>query len=319
MIARRAALIGGAALVAARPARATRFLTMLVGAPSGSSTDAGARAVAPFLAKHLGFVEIAIRNVPGNGGMNAFNLLADAPPSGATVGWIASPTLAARMVDRGGETLLQRLTLLGAVQREPVAFVSPAATPLESVQDIIRRAGEDADAVPLGTPPAGSPPHLAALRLQALTQTRLSIVTFPSSAAARQAVIAGNVSAAALGLTDVIADLREDRLIGLGIAARNRAGFLPDLPVLNEAGVPLSAAIHRGLAVPAGFPAELAERLVTALQGVANNPAYKELADRDGFLVSWTDSAAWATQIETERASLAKLWATDPWLNTGGG
>ena len=120
--------------------------------------------------------------------------LAQAEPTGATLGWVATPTLPARMVDRGADDLLRRITLLGAVQKEPIAIVSPAATPLGSVQDIVARAADDAEAVPLGTPPPGSPPHLAALRLQALAGTRLNIVAFPSAAAARQAAVAAATS-----------------------------------------------------------------------------------------------------------------------------
>src|SRR5205085_2139838 len=117
---------------------------------------------------------------------------------------------------------IQRIRLLGLVEREPVAFVSPASQPMDSMQDIIQRAGNDADAVPLGTPPAGSPPHLAALRLQVLAQTRLNIVTFPSAAAAAQAVLAANVSAAALGLSDVIEGLPGSKLTATGLGAPNR-------------------------------------------------------------------------------------------------
>lgn len=320
MITRRLLLAGGVALTAAARATAgTRRITLLVGAPAGSGADDIARSFAPFLARHLPLTEITLRNVPGGGGLAALNALADAPPSGATFGWVSTPTLPARMVDRGGEGLMQRIALLGSTDLEPIAFVSPSATPLDSVQDLIRRAAEDADAVPLGTPPAGSPPHLAAVRLQALAQTRLNILTFPSAAAARQAVIGGNVSAAALGLSDAIEALRDDKLVGLGIAARKRAGILPDLPVLNEAGVPLSASIRRGLAAPVGLPAELAQRMIEALQAVAADEAFREHANNLGFLVSWSDGVAWTRRVETDRAELAKLWAIDPWLNANGG
>ncbi|MGE0222865.1 MAG: tripartite tricarboxylate transporter substrate-binding protein [Acetobacteraceae bacterium] len=320
MLTRRQGLAGILALGSLiPPARAAERVTLLVGAPSGSRQDRIARWIAPFLARQAPFADLALRNVPGDGGLVALNALAEAPPGGATLGWVSTPSLAARMVDRGDPTLAQRLTLLGAIMREPIAFVSPAAEPLDSVQDIIRRASEDADAVPLGTPPPGSPPHLAALKLQAVSQTRLTIVTFPSAAAARGAVLAGNVSAAALGLSDVIEALREDRLHGVGLAARNRFGMLPDLPVLKEAGVPLAASVRHGLAAPAGIGAEAAERLAAALRLVCSAPAFREWADSNGFIPVWTDGRTWTAQMEAERADLARLWATDPWLPSSSG
>ena len=194
-----------------------------------------------------------------------------AEPTGATLGWVATPTLPARMVDRGVDDLLRRITLLGAVQKEPIAIVSPAATPLSSVQDIVTRAADDAEAVPLGTPPPGSPPHLAALRLQALAGTRLNIVAFPSAAAARQAAVSGNVAAAALGLSSAIGDLREGRLVGLGIAATSRADAFPDMPPLRDSGLDLSAVIRRGLAAPAGLSEPMARQLNRALQAVVED------------------------------------------------
>jgi tripartite-type tricarboxylate transporter receptor subunit TctC len=298
---------------------AARRITLLVGAPAGSSTDVVARAFLPFMGKHWPMTEVVVRNLAGEGGLAALNALAEATPSGATLGWVATPALSARMVDRSSPALLKGLTLLGAVQREPVAFVSPAAAPLDSVADIIRRAGEDADAIPLGTPPPGSPPHLAALKLQVVSQTRLTIITFPSAAAARQAVLAGNVSAAALGLSDAVTALRDGRLSGIGLAARNRFGMLPDLPVLSEAGVPLAAFIRRGLAAPAGLPADVADRLTGVLKEIAEDPEFKALGEANGFVPSWTDAKAWVGHIEAERTDLATLWSTEPWLPSSGG
>jgi tripartite-type tricarboxylate transporter receptor subunit TctC len=319
VIQRRHFLAGAAMLGMARPVRASQALTLLVGAKAGSATDEGARSFVPFLARHLPFTDIDVRNVPGGAGLVAAQALADATPAGATIGWAATPTLPARMVDRGGGDLMQRIVLLGAAQKEPIAIVSPAATPLGSVQDIIARAAEDADAVPLGTPPPGSPPHLAVLRLQALAATRLNIIAFPSAEAARQAAVAGNVAAAALGLSSAIADLREGRLVGLGIAANTRADVFPDMPLLRDIGLNLSAFIRRGLAAPIGLPADVAAQLREALQAVVADPEFRDQADASGFLATWIDGATWTALAETERTELAQLWATEPWLQEGAG
>lgn len=324
MITRRAALTGLSALAlpalpVPRPALANRRTTVLLGAPYGSRLDVMSRAILPFIVRQGGIGDLGIRNIPGGGGLAAITALADAPPSGATLGWLSTPALSARMVDRGDSAIMSRLLLLGAVLREPIAFVSPAAAPLESVQDVIRRAAEDSDAFPLGTPPPGSPPHLAALRLQAVAQTRLNIVPFPSSSAAKQAVLSGNVSAAALGLTDAIAALRDGRLHGIGLASRNRFGMLPDMPVLQEAGVPLAASIRRGMAAPAGLPADLTGRVIDVLRAVVKDPEFRQHADEMGFVPVWTDGPAWGRLVEAERTDLDRMWRTDPWLPSSSG
>jgi tripartite-type tricarboxylate transporter receptor subunit TctC len=319
VILRRQFLAGAAALGLVRAGRAAETITLLVGAKPGSATDTVARAFAPFLARHLPDTDIAIRNVAEGAGLAAAQMLAAASRSGTTLGWAATPTLPARMVDRGAVDLMQRIVLLGAVEREPIAFVSATATPLGSVQDIIGRSAEDADAVPLGTPPPGSPPHLAALRLQALAGTRLNIVAFPSANAARQAAVSGNVAAAALALSNAVGDLREGNLMGLGIAADNRTEAFPDMPVLRDSGIDLSAVIRRGLAAPSGLPEEIAARLRAALEQVANDPEFSDQANANGFLAAWVDGADWTATCSAEQRELTELWATEPWLQEGAG
>jgi len=308
----------GAAAMLVRPALADEELILIVGARAGTAADRAARAVAPFLERHLGHTRVNVLNHPGDGGLAAFQALADAPPSGLILGWVATPSLPARTVDcPGAAALLGRLRLIGSVAKEPIALVSAADTPLVSAQDIIRRSGENADAVPLGTPPAGSPPHLAALRLQAMAGTKLNIVAFPSVAAARQAALAGDVAAAALALGDAIEALRDGTLAGLGIAARDRAEAFPQMPPLRDSGLQFSASIRRGLAAPAAMADAAAEALAAALREVVADPEFLVEADADGFIAAWLDGPGWTAEAVSERADFARLWQDDPWRPSG--
>ncbi|HEY4043651.1 MAG TPA: tripartite tricarboxylate transporter substrate-binding protein [Rhodopila sp.] len=315
-----ASSLGSAAVASAGPfVRPKRRMHVLLGAPEGSVADTAARAFMEYLAPRLIGADIALTNIPGDAGRAMLAALGDANPDGTTIGWVVTPTLQARIIDRSEPSLGQRIRLLGQIEREPIAFVSPSKDPANTIQDIIRRASDDADAVPLGTPPAGSSPHLAALRLQVLAQTQLNIVTFPSSAAARQAVLDANVSAAALGLSGVIGDLREGNLSAIGIAARRRFGLLPDTPVLDEGGIPLSAFIRRGIGVPVATPPDVTNPMIDAIHAAATDNAFDDQAEVGGYYAAWADGAAWLTQIQTEQAALAELWETNPWLSSSGG
>jgi tripartite-type tricarboxylate transporter receptor subunit TctC len=305
--------------IAVQPARPNRHVTLLLGFPEGSRPDKVARDFVEFLVPRLPGIDLSLRNLPGDAGRTMLGALGEAAPNGATIGWVLTPNLPARIIDRADPSLGQRIQLICQVEREPVAFVSQPSDPVDAIQDIIKRASEDADAVPLGTPPPGSPPHLATLRLQVLAQTKLNIVTFPSAAAARQAVLAGNVSAAALGLSEAIGDIRDGNLTAVGIAARRRFGLLPDTPVLDESGIPLAAFIRRGIAVPTGTPPDLIAQLSGALRATAEDEAFRDHAEASGYYAAWEDGPAWLDLMQTEQAALAKLWETNPWLSSSGG
>ena len=304
---------------AVQSVRPKRHLTILLSVREGSLPDKGARDFFRLLAPRLPGTDITLTSLPGDAGRTMLSALGDAPPNGMTAGWVTTPTLLARMIDHNEPSLGQRLHLLGQIEREPIAFVSPSKDPANSIQDIIQRASDDADAVPLGTPPAGSAPHLAALRLQVLAQTQLNIVTFPSATAALQAVLDGNVSAASLGLSEAIGSLRDGSLSAIGIAARRRFGLLPDTPVLDEGGIPLSAFIRRGVAVPAGTPADAVAALTEALKQTAEDDAFREQAEANGYYAAWADGADWLAQMQAEQAALTALWSTNPWLSSSGG
>ena len=120
-----------------------------------------------------------------------------------------------------------------------------------------------------------------------------------------------------LALGDVVEFLRSGRLTGLGIAARRRADAFPEMPPLQDAGLPLSAVIQRGIAVAAGTPAEAVARIAAALQQVVADPEFIALGENGGFKPLWISGDIWASQTVADRASLAQLWSGAPWLAVG--
>jgi tripartite-type tricarboxylate transporter receptor subunit TctC len=121
-------------------------------------------------------------------------------------------------------------------------------------------------------------------------------------------VRAGTACAAALPLSDAIDDLRDGRLVGLGITATGRADPFPDVAPMADAGLALSMVILRGLAAPLGLPEPASRRLLDALQGIAADPEFRAEADANGFQVAWVDGAAWAATAHAERDAIPALW-----------
>ena len=70
---------------------------------------------------------------------------------------------------------------------------------------------------------------------------------------------------------------------------------------------------------PAGTPGDIVATLADAVRAVAEDEAFSQQAEDNGYYAAWADAAAWRVQIDTEQAALAKLWETDPWLSSSGG
>jgi len=293
-------------------AASPQTIRLIVGGAAGSSSDTEGRAFAPFFERHLPPADVTIVNRPGQFGLEAYRLLADAGADGRTLGWTSTPSLPARCVDQQAPALLQRLTLLAAVQREPIALVAPSggATDVAGLRALV------AAGAPIGTPPSGSPSHLTALRLQDMLGTRLNLVVFPAAASVRQAVTEGNVAAAVLALGEAIIALREGRMAGIGLAADAPAQAFPTLPPLSADGLKLTAAIYRGIAAPVGLEPIDATALTTALRGVAEDPEFIAYANAHGFEATWLDGATWTARTTTEYADLTQTWQRSPWRDT---
>lgn len=313
-IGRRRIAAGGAALLAgwlagpvlAAPPR--RTLTLLVGAPAGSPTDLRARSLVPFLERHLTRHAIVVANLPGTGGLEAARRVADAGGGPAMLGIVSAPALLARCIQDNDAGLPDRLAWFGPLLVEPLLLVaSPDGQGL-------RLAATGAEERLIGCGPTGSGSHLAALRLAAALPGARAL-PFASAAAARRAAAAGHVAAALLPAPDLRRPLATGRVVPLAAAASARLPWLPAVPTLAELGLPLSAAVERGLVAPAGTPA--GPRLAAAILALRADPEFVAWTEDLGALAGEGDPAAWAARLAQERSALAAQWARLPWAEPG--
>ncbi|MDO9706741.1 tripartite tricarboxylate transporter substrate-binding protein [Paracraurococcus lichenis] len=303
--------LGAAALGLLRPGLAAAQpgpVTLLVGAPPGSGADSWARGFAPFLERHWPRAMVAVVNRPGEGGLAAARSIAAAPADARLIGAVGTPLLLARAVAARAEALLDRLAFVAAVAEEPLVLVGLAGTTDDL--DALRALGPQAV---LGTPPHGSAAQLAGIALgRALP---MGLLSFPNAAAARQAVLAGNIAAALLAVPDAIAALRDGRLAGLALAQEQRSDLLPEVPTFLEQGIPLRLAAHRGFAVPAGTEAAPLQPLLQALRAVVADPEFAAQAQAQGYIPRFIGPTAWEPMLRRRLAELSERWATDPWTS----
>jgi tripartite-type tricarboxylate transporter receptor subunit TctC len=307
------ALIG--ALVAGSPAPAsaqpypTRTIRIVVPHAPGGAVDAVARVLAPPLAERLG-TNVVVENRAGASGNIGSEFVAHAPPDGHTLLINASIHVLNRFVYH-------------ALPFDPIADFAPvsllAAGPLllvsgrtgpESARQLIERAKARPGVLSFATSGLGSAGHFAEEKVKRLAGIDMIIVPYRGSAPALSDVASGQVTAMIDPILSALPLVRGGRLRALGVTGRARSATAPDIPTLEEAGLPgVEAYSWYGMWAPAETPPAIVARLQAQLVDALRLPAVRAALTAEGFEVRGSTPAAFAAYIAEETERYARLVA----------
>jgi tripartite-type tricarboxylate transporter receptor subunit TctC len=96
-------------------------------------------------------------------------------------------------------------------------------------------------------------------------------------------MLGGHIKVAFPSIPASIQHIKAGRMIALGVTTRQRSSALPDLPSIEEAGVPgYEVSGWYGILGPAGIPRRIVERLNTELQRILQESSMREMLTREG-------------------------------------
>ena len=270
---RRRRLIGQAAGLAlwpciARAQPAGRPTRILVGFAAGGGNDVVARILAQKLAD-AGLGPVLVENRTGASGLIAADLLAKAPPDGATL-MIASQTTycVAPVLYKSATFDAQRdvkgVAMLGA---SPLVLVANPSFAANSVRELIETAKAKPGAINFASGGVGTTPHMAAELFLFNSGIRMTHVSYRGEAPAIVDVLAGQVPLLFANVSVVTGQVKSGALKALAVTTAKRAPSLPDVPTLAESGVANSdVETWFGLTAPAATPGEVVQRLNTEVR-----------------------------------------------------
>ena len=96
-------------------------------------------------------------------------------------------------------------------------------------------------------------------------------------------------------------------MVGLGIAAANRAKQLPDLPTMKEQGVDLEYALVRGIVAPKGTPKEVVDMWAGIFQKAAEDPGLLAEMDAKGTDVEFVGPEGYREWADKTYAAYEKV------------
>lgn len=311
-ITRRAALLGlGAAATLAAPALGfpERSVRIVSGFNPGGLNDIVSRAMAQALTPVLG-QSVVVENRAGAGGSVGANAAARAAPDGHTLfmGIVDTQAILATAMRNLPYDPDRDFAPISFVANVPFTFVvGPSQPGIRDFPQLMAAARARAEAISFASWGVASTSHLAMERV--LRQQRASMlhVPFTGQAPGMQAIIAGQVDCMALPAGGAETMMRDPRVRGVAVAAKQRIGLMPQVPTVLELGGELDAGLWKAIYAPARTPAPVLARLSQAVHEAMRNPAFVEVLRGQGAVPEPSTPEQLAELQRRERAAWAEV------------
>jgi len=306
-----AAMLITAAGDAAAQVYPNRPIRMVVGFPPGGGTDVVARIIVPRLSEAIG-QQVVIENRPGATGTVAAAMVAKSAPDGYTImmGHVSVNAIAPSLFHNLGYDVIKDfapITLTASVPSFVLAH--PNLTQVHNIRELIAYAKANPGKLTFPSAGNGSSPHLAGEMFKTMAHVDLVHVPYKGSGQSMQDLLAGQHLVAFDTVAAASSFVRANRLRALGISSTRRMTDFPDVPTVEEAGLPgYVMATWYGVFAPAGTPPPIVNKLHDEIMRVMQVPEVKkQLADAGADDTVTRTPEEFAAIVRNDTVRYAKL------------
>jgi tripartite-type tricarboxylate transporter receptor subunit TctC len=299
----------GVALLGADAAGAQDFpnrsIKFVVPFAAGSATDAVARIVGEKVSAELK-QPIVVENVAGASGVLAAQQVARAEPDGYTILITTNTTHGAN------QSLLKRVPYdavadfapIARIGYNPLVLVVNPALPVASVAELVAHAKANPGKLTFGSGSSSSRVCGELLKMRAGID--VAHVPYRSIPPALTDVVGGQISFTFADPQSGLPQVQAGKVRGLAVSGTFRIGLAPDLPTMQEAGIPdYDIVAYFAAFAPAKTPAPALDRLVAAFAAAVKDPATNAKLSGVGIDPSLGGPAELRDQVAAE----IKKWA----------
>jgi tripartite-type tricarboxylate transporter receptor subunit TctC len=289
----------------------TRIVHVIAPYGPGGPSDVFSRIVAQKLSDTLkqGFV---VENRPGASTMIGTDAVAKAAPDGYTL-LIISQTHATNesLVANKPFQLMRDFAPVSPIYAGDLVMVVHKSVPVKTLKEFIALAKAKPGAMNYASSGTGSQYHLAGELFKTMSGTNIQHVPYKSSAGARNDILGGQVEMMFDTIATMSPSVEAGLVRGLGTTGAERSPILPDMPTIEEAGVPgFRASGWVGIMAPAATPKPVVERLNAEIRKILDSAEIRESWAKQGVVPLVMTASEFGTFINAEIAKWAKVAQT---------
>ena len=286
-----------------------RPIRMVIPFAPGASNDITARLIAPKMSENMGH-PVVVDNRPGAGGVVGAELTARAIPDGYTV-LMGSPgplTINPAMIPNLTYSPKKDFAPVTLVAVVPLILQLHPNVPAKSVKELIGLVRATPGKYNYASAGVGSMPHFAGELFKLLSKLDMTHVPYKGSAPAITDLIGGQVSMFFDNMASAVPYVKSGRLRALAITTPKRSDVLPDVPTMNESGVPgYEAYSWNGIVAPVGTPRPVLEKIAKEVAAAVGSPDIREKMKGLGAEVIASSPAEFAEFMDRESAKWGRV------------
>jgi tripartite-type tricarboxylate transporter receptor subunit TctC len=237
-------------------------IKLIVPFAPGGFTDVVARILGQKLSISLG-QPFVIENKAGAGSTIGTDFVAKAAPDGYTLVMVSTThVISPAIYPKLPYDPIKSFTPVGKLVDSAYVLLVNPKVPANNVAEFIALAKASPDKIHYASSGNGSSQHLMGGMFASMTGVKMKHVPYKGSGGAANDLVAGVVESSFAGVPNAMAQVPAGRLKALAVTTSKRIPQLPDVPTMQEAGVPgYNASVWLGLLAPAGTPKEVVMKL----------------------------------------------------------
>ena len=270
----------------------SRTVRVIVGAVPGSAPDVIARLAADWLSRRLGQT-FFVDNRNGASGAIAAEAVANAAADGYTLLLVsASDSINASLYHHLKFDFRTDFAPVGGLISFPMVLTVSKSFGAKTLPELIAYAKANPGKLNIGTPPVGSPQHVAGELFNMMSGTEIVFVAYRGGPQAITDALSGQVQGVVGTVLLTIEQIRSGGLRPLAVTSAARADLLPDIPTVSTFVPGFEASQWTGLVAPKNVPAEIVERLNHEIQlGLADAVMKTKIANLGGTTIPGSAAA----------------------------
>jgi tripartite-type tricarboxylate transporter receptor subunit TctC len=154
----------------------------------------------------------------------------------------------------------------------------------------------------------GSNVHLTGELFQSMAKVKFLHVPYKGGGAASADLISGQVHLAFEPMSTPISHIRAGKLRPLGVSSLTRSAVFPDLPTIDQSGVPgFESTTSTVIALPIATPKDIVQKVRDALVVVLEQPRVRQTFEKSGGEVLKATPEEYVRRMQEEHARWLKI------------